>query len=142
MVITVDKIAKKRVPYKPSLWPTFLAKKYTSKELKYASKSLKRKEKIRERSTDSKGKKYLNCHGFGHFQAQCPDQRALTLKEIEDLQGEIETIDEQHVFDESNEEETVGADYGEILVVRRAMHMAEAPKEKTQRENCLEMLIS
>ncbi|GKE91917.1 putative gag-pol polyprotein, partial [Tanacetum coccineum] len=95
----------------------------------------KGKENIGEGSKDPKGKKCFKCHGFGHFQAQCPNQRALTLKEIEDLQGKIETEDEQPVFDESNEEETVEADYGDILVVRRAMHTVEAPKDKTQREN-------
>nr|GEX81760.1 hypothetical protein [Tanacetum cinerariifolium] len=75
------------------------------------------------------------CHGFGHFQAQWPNQRALTLKEIEHLQGKIETKDEQPIFYESNEEETVRADCGGMLVVRRAIHMVEAPKDKNQKEN-------
>ncbi|GJY33328.1 gag-pol polyprotein [Tanacetum coccineum] len=115
MAITMDKQAKKRVPYKPVSRPTFPARNYTSNEFESASKSLKGKERLEK--------------------AQCPNQRALTLKEIEDLQGEIETEDEQPVFDESNEEEMVGADFGDMLVVRRAMHTVEAPKDKTQREN-------
>nr|GEV76479.1 hypothetical protein [Tanacetum cinerariifolium] len=137
MAITMDKQAKKRVPYKPISRPTFPARNYTSNEFESASNSLKRKEKIGEGSKDPKGRNVSSVMVLiiSKFQAQCPNQRARTLKEIEDLQREIETEDEQPVFDESNEEETVGVDCGDMLVVRRAMHMVEAPKDKTQREN-------
>nr|GEV77182.1 hypothetical protein [Tanacetum cinerariifolium] len=91
MAITMDKQAKKRVPYKPVSRPTFPAINYISNEFESTSKSLKGKEKIREGSKDPKGKKYL--------------------------QGEIETEDEQPVFDESNEEVMVGADCGDILII-------------------------
>nr|GEY36726.1 hypothetical protein [Tanacetum cinerariifolium] len=58
MAITVDKQAKKRVPYNPVSRPTFPARNYTSKEFESASKSLKGKEKIGEGSKDPKERNF------------------------------------------------------------------------------------
>ena len=33
------------------------------------------------------GKKYFKCHGFGHFQADCPNRKALTIKEVEEIRA-------------------------------------------------------
>ncbi|GJV33150.1 hypothetical protein Tco_1393550 [Tanacetum coccineum] len=110
MAITMDKQAKKRVPYKPISRLTFLAINYTSKEFESASRSLKGKEKIGEESKDPKGNKCFK--------------------------REIETEDEQPVFDESNEEETVEANCGEIMVVRRAMHTVELDNRWMKLRKC------
>ena len=135
LAIKVEKQAKKKAPYKPFTKPTIPMKSPTPKESESVSKSFKGKEKMGEASKEPKGKKCFKCHGFGHFQAQCPNQRALTMKEVEELQREVETEEEEPVYDESNEEEIVEADCGELLVIRRAMHTVEAPNDKTQREN-------
>lgn len=117
LAIKVEKQAKKKAPYKPYSKPMFPLKNTTSKEIESASKPFRGKEKMGKDSNDSKGKKRFKCHGFGHFQARCPNQRVLTLKEIEDVQGEIETKEEQPVYDESNEDEVVEADCGDMLVI-------------------------
>ncbi|XP_071725831.1 uncharacterized protein [Rutidosis leptorrhynchoides] len=56
-------------------------------------------------------------------------KRALTLNEIEDLEGGFET---EPAYDESDNEEFVAADIGELLMIRRVMHSVEY---KSQREN-------
>jgi len=42
------------------------------------------------------GKKCSKCHGFGYFQADCPNRKALTIREVEEIQA---------LEDESSEEE-------------------------------------
>ncbi|XP_071741904.1 uncharacterized protein [Rutidosis leptorrhynchoides] len=96
-----------------------------------ASKVSKGKEQVVAGPKDER-RKCFKCYGFGHFQAQCPNQRALTLKEIEDLEGGFEI---EPAYDESDSEEFVAADIGEFLVVRRVMHSAEIIEDKSQREN-------
>ncbi|XP_071708866.1 uncharacterized protein [Rutidosis leptorrhynchoides] len=63
---------------------------------------------------------------------EAASKRALTLKEIEDLEGGFET---EPAYDESDSEEFVTANIGEFLVVRRVTHSAETIEDKSQREN-------
>nr|XP_043611631.1 uncharacterized protein LOC122583275 [Erigeron canadensis] len=67
--------------------------------------------------------------------AQCLNQRALTVKEIESL-PDVDTEEGEPVYnDDENEETYVGADIGEMLVVRRVMHVNEVITDVAQREN-------
>ena len=70
----------------------------------------------------------------GHFQADCPNRRVLTLKEI----GEIDHLTSELVEEEIQEEETVTVltpDVGELLVLQRILHAKEGLKEENQREH-------
>ncbi|XP_071739435.1 uncharacterized protein [Rutidosis leptorrhynchoides] len=68
----------------------------------------------------------------GGLNASIVDQRALTLMEIEDLEGGFET---KPAYDESDSEEFVAAVIGEFLMIRRVKHSAETIGDKSQREN-------
>ncbi|GKE00049.1 reverse transcriptase domain-containing protein [Tanacetum coccineum] len=72
----------------------------------------------REGMTNSK--RCYKCQGLGHFAADCPNRQIVTFLE-EDL-GPVfddnrEVVEENH----SDHEEITYADYGEMLVVRRAL---------------------
>ncbi|XP_071708698.1 uncharacterized protein [Rutidosis leptorrhynchoides] len=135
LAIQVEKQAKKKINFKSYSKPAVLPMKGQSSMLprhnEAASKVSKGKEQVVAGPKDDR-RKCFKCHGFGHFQAQCPNQRALTLREIEDLEGGFET---EPAYDESDSEEFVVADIGEFLVVRRVMHSAETIEDKSQREN-------
>ncbi|XP_071727828.1 uncharacterized protein [Rutidosis leptorrhynchoides] len=62
------------------------------------------------------------------------EKPALTLKEVEDLQGIFET-EEGPTYDESDNEEFVDANMGEFLMIQRVMNSAETVEDKSQREN-------
>ncbi|XP_071694978.1 uncharacterized protein [Rutidosis leptorrhynchoides] len=135
LAIQVEKRVKKKNNFKSYSKPVVLPMKGKSSMLpkhnEAASKAVKGKEHVVAGPKDDR-RKCFKCHGFGHFQAQCPNQRALTLKEIEDLEGGFET---EPVYDESDSEEFVAADIGEFLMVQRVMHSAETIEDKSQREN-------
>ena len=69
-------------------------------------------------------KKYFKCHGYGHFQADCPNRRVLTIREIKEL---------DHMEVEEDEEENSPKE-GEMLMIRRFLHATEALPEANQRE--------
>ena len=58
------------------------------------------------------GKRCFKCEGYGHLQADCPNKRVLTLKEIEEI---------DHIALELAEEEETGTvltpNVGEMLVL-------------------------
>ena len=87
--------------------------------------------------TNLSNKKCFKCQGYGHFQAECPNRRVLSLMEIqaieESLQEEEESEVSSHESDEANKEEEEilqGADEGELLVIRRALHAKPLPQEE------------
>ena len=69
--------------------------------------------------------KYFKCHGYGHFQANCPNQRILSTKEVE----EIQDIEEEWSEEEYEEDyhTLVTLDVGELLVIWRSLHAKEVP---------------
>nr|XP_043639209.1 uncharacterized protein LOC122610276 [Erigeron canadensis] len=65
---------------------------------------------------------------------ECPNQRALPAKDIESL-PDVETEEGEPVYDDDESEERyIGGDVGEMLVVRRVMHVDEVVTDVAQRE--------
>ncbi|XP_071709110.1 uncharacterized protein [Rutidosis leptorrhynchoides] len=135
LAIQVEKQAKKKINFKSYFKPVMLPMKGQSSMLpkhnKAASKASKSREQVVAAPKDDR-RKCFKCHGFGNFQAQCPNQHALTLKEIEDLEGGFKT---EPAYDESDSEEFFATDIREFLVVQRVIHSAETIEDKSQREN-------
>jgi len=72
----------------------------------------------RESPERLEGKKCFKCHGYGHFQADCPNCRTLSIREVEEIEVlEEETSEEE--FEEKNHT-IVTLDVGELLVIQRA----------------------
>jgi len=83
------------------------------------------------------GKKCFKCQGYGHFQYDCPNQRVMTMQEVEEVdammmevQGEPNEANSDHLEDETQ----LDADEGELLVLRRLLHAQDSPYDKAQRE--------
>ncbi|KAK4266187.1 hypothetical protein QN277_027147 [Acacia crassicarpa] len=99
------------------------------------------KEKVKEAPQKFKkkldGKECFKWQGYDHFQADCPNRRVMTLKEIEEIehkyeQGPVWDAEQDEI---PSEEVILRADQGEhLLMLRRVLHAKEAPKEKGQRE--------
>ena len=87
--------------------------------------------------TDLRNKKCFKCQGYGHFQANCPNRRILTLKEIEAIEEAFqeESNEEESEDEEESEKEVIEeADDGELLVLKRVLH-AQVNSQDEQREN-------
>ncbi|GJW99952.1 putative nucleotidyltransferase, ribonuclease H [Tanacetum coccineum] len=81
-------------------------------------------------------RKCFRCQGIGHIASECPNKRLITLADFELAGGYefgVEPTVEQSLIIES-EEEVVGPDVGELLVVRRALSSVPVREEKLQRE--------
>ena len=46
------------------------------------------------------GKKYFKCHGYRHPQADCPNRKTLTIREVEEILAIEEATSEKEVEDE------------------------------------------
>jgi len=72
-----------------------------------------------------KGKKCFKCQGYGNFQYDCPNQRVMTMQEVEEVDALLMKTQEEAHEAESDfmEEETqLEVDEGELLVLRRVLH--------------------
>nr|GEU79405.1 transposon Ty3-G Gag-Pol polyprotein [Tanacetum cinerariifolium] len=81
-------------------------------------------------------RKCFRCQGIGHIASECPNKRLITLANFELACGYefgVESTVEQPLTLES-EEEVVGLNVGELLVVRRALNSMPVREEKLQRE--------
>jgi hypothetical protein len=45
-------------------------------------------------------KKCFKCQGLGHFQAECPNQRVMTLREVQEVTLVEEEEEEKPIYDE------------------------------------------
>ena len=79
------------------------------------------------------GKRCFKCQGYGHFRGERPNKRALTIKEIEEIDQII--IEPYKKELEEEEEDTILApEVGEFLVLKRALHTMEVLMEENQRK--------
>jgi len=88
LAVKVEKQLKLRRAYSSALpKPTALARTFNSFEPDPSLKDDKDKGKGKEVAKEFPmgQKKCFNCYGYGHFQADCPNKRVLTIREIEDL---------------------------------------------------------
>ncbi|GAV91159.1 hypothetical protein CFOL_v3_34558, partial [Cephalotus follicularis] len=67
-------------------------------------------------------KKCFKRHGYGHFQAECPNERVMTIKEMEEIESTLK--EEENKEEESNDDDGVIAEpmNGELMVIRRSLH--------------------
>jgi len=77
-------------------------------------------------------KKCFKFHGYGHFQADCPKRRTLTIREVEETQAIEEEDSEEEIEEEDHA--LVTPDVGELLLSQRALHAKNVPLEPSQRE--------
>jgi len=74
-----------------------------------------------------------NVNVIADFQAKCPNRRALTIKEIEEIdQTIIEPYEEEA---EEEEEDTILApEVREFLILKSVLHTMEIPREENRKE--------
>nr|GEW58887.1 uncharacterized protein [Tanacetum cinerariifolium] len=87
-------------------------------------------------NTSKAHRRCFRCQGLGHIASGCPNKRLVTLTDFEIAGGYdfgVETSDDQ-VRTGDPDEEVVGPDDGELLVVRRALSSTPFREEKLQRE--------
>ncbi|XP_010665969.1 uncharacterized protein LOC104883184 [Beta vulgaris subsp. vulgaris] len=75
----------------------------------------------------------FRCQGLGHIASECPNKKVVSLMELETLEDENEEENEA-CEEEGYEDEYVGPDEGECLVVRRALSGVADHEESQQRE--------
>jgi len=121
-------LGKPTTPYKP-----FTPQKSEVAHKESVSKA-KGKPFVKEVPRQLDGRKCFKCQGYGHFQADCPNRRVLTLKEIE----EIDCLASELVEEEETEEEIATVlipDMGELLVLQRILHTTEGKSEENRRDH-------
>ena len=109
LVIKVEKHSKNKRPFCGSyLRPSTQAKHFAHPKYEAAPRDDKSKDKgkgiVKEFPYKLDGKRYIKCQGYSRFHADCPNKRALTIREIQDInQIHLETSEEEeyqreHIF--------------------------------------------
>jgi len=83
---------------------------------KEAGSKDKGKALVKEFPKQLDGKRCFKCPGYGHFKADCPNRRVLTLKDFE----EIDYFASELAEEEEGEEEAdtvLASDVGDLLVL-------------------------
>ena len=75
--------------------------------------------------------KCFKCYGRGHVQAQCPNQRALFLKGVD----EYSSYDDESSGKEKDNNERVYPCEGELMMIRKTLNNQSSMNLETQREN-------
>jgi len=79
-------------------------------------------------------RKCFKCHGYCHFQIDCPNRRVFTIKEIEELDHMEVEDDEEEDSPEEGETSYLPPEESEMLMIRKVLHATEAPPEDNQME--------
>ncbi|XP_052172190.1 uncharacterized protein LOC127788118 [Diospyros lotus] len=95
----------------------------------------KEKEKVGNPNPPQRSRdiKCFKCLGHGHITSECPNKRVMVLR---GTQEEVESEDEAALEeeDECMDEESLHADDGELLMIRRSLNL-QAKLDDEQREN-------
>ena len=67
----------------------------------------------------------FKCHGFQHFQGDCPNRNALAIKEVEEIRSAEEESSEGD--DENDGFTLVTVDVGQLLLIKRSLHIIRVP---------------
>ncbi|GAV58444.1 hypothetical protein CFOL_v3_01978 [Cephalotus follicularis] len=90
------KVEKQRKHYKPTGSKPFTRSMSSSKGYSLTKPEATMKDRgktkvddpLKEKSNPTRSdKKCFKCHGYGHFQAEYPNKRVVTLKEIEEIEA-------------------------------------------------------
>ena len=73
-----------------------------------------------------RGQRGNTCHGYGHFQADCPNRRTFSFSEVEQIQAIEKETEEQS---EEDDHTLTTSDLRELLVIQIALHAKEVPLE-------------
>jgi len=106
LAIKVEKYSKgKRAFSTPFVKPNAPPKLFGSSKPETTSREVVSKDKgkpfVKEFPKQLDGKRCFKCQGYGHFQADCPNRRVLTLREME----EIDQFASELTMGEEEEEE-------------------------------------
>jgi len=141
LAIEVEKYSKGKRPFgSPFAKPNAAPKLFGSSKPETTPRETGNKDKgkpfVKEFPKQLDGKRCFKCQGYGHFQANCPNRRVLTLREME----EIDQFALELTVEEEEEEEpatVLTSDVGELLVLQRILHVKEGGREDNQREHIL-----
>jgi len=90
----------------------------------------KGKEVVKEAPNNQK--KCFECPGYGHFQADCPNRRVLTIREIKDL-DHTEIQEDEEVSVEEGEAFYLLPEGGKMLMIKRVLHANKNAPKANQR---------
>lgn len=89
------------------------------------------KDKLTPMKSSQNDKKCFKCHGYRHFQVNCPNRKVMTLKKIEEIEKAYQNMEDNKVEEMENkkDEEIIKADNRNMLMFHRALHIQNNPYE-------------